>query len=53
MDIIFNKYGLTYEKIPLFIVKRGPNWSKCYKICKQFLKDRIKQVKPLLDDLYS
>lgn len=45
------KTGLPDEEIPLFIVKRGPNWDKYFKIYKKFLKEQIKKVKSPLDDI--
>ena len=45
------KTGLPDEEIPLFVVKRGPNWDKSFKTYKQFLKEQIKKIKNPLDNI--
>lgn len=45
------KTGLPEEDIPLFIIKRGPNWDECLKVYKDDLRRRLMSVKSPLDKL--
>ena len=49
--ISLSEKGSLDKEIPVFIIKRGPNWDKCIKLFDQIIREQLRKVRSPMDDL--